>query len=112
MPEHAPAERIADLERAILRGLCTRSIDASLWQEIRVQLAGYVWSEPDHSVVYEAILRVNSRNARNPLAHLVAQATRMGFPDLGWEVYLSPSAAPEANIGELVRKLKATARQA
>lgn len=107
MPDNASSDRVADFERTILRALCTRSIDANVWQQIRLRLADYSWREPDHAVVYEAIVRVKARDAKNMLAHLAAQTTRMGFPDLDWTVYLRPIEVSEANIDGIVGMLKA-----
>lgn len=109
MPDDALSTPLADLERLFLRALCAGAINEVAWQAIRRTLADYVWREPDHAVVYEAIVRVRGRDSRNWREQLPAQTTRMGFPDLDWTIYFNRSGAPDPNIDELVRKLKAAA---
>jgi hypothetical protein len=41
---------------------------------------------------------------------LPAQATRMGFPDVDWKLYLQRTEAPQPDITDLIRALKSAAR--
>jgi len=106
-----PSRPVADLERAILRAICANATTQDIWIETQVNLAHYVWRQPDHAVIYEAIVKVRSRDPMNWRSHLPPQTTRMGFPDLDWAAYLAPVEMPERRISELIRELKALAER-
>lgn len=109
MTGHHAIARIANLELAILSTLCAHTTSKSERQYAFQELAGYVWSEADRAVAYEAITRVGSHDPKNWREELPAQTTRMGFPDLDWTVYLTPRAGAQASLEELVGKLKEAA---
>jgi len=111
MPDAASSKSLADLERAVLRAICTQPLSPMLWDIARRELASYVWLEPDHAVVYDAIANVRSREPKNWRSHLVAQTTRMGFPEIDWGAYLETAGKSDIEASELIRKLKAVAAE-
>jgi len=111
MPNETSSDPVADLECAILRAICAKVTAQDVWTETQLNLAHYVWRQPDHAVIYDAIVKVRSRDPMNWRSQLPAQTTRMGFPDLDWAAYLAPVEMPEGRISELIRTLKALAER-
>jgi hypothetical protein len=106
LPAHIPSRSIADIERGILRVLCSRSAARRMREWLARELAGYPWQVPDHRVVYEALQRIRSRDPHTWRDQLPAQATRMGFPDVDWSIYLDSVETPGREIPALLRALK------
>jgi len=48
-------------------------------------LADYAWLDADNEILFEAIRQLFAQSPRDILAHLPAELTRRGFPDLPWE---------------------------
>jgi len=71
------------------------------------QLSTRIWESAEHRVVFDAITRLGGRDPQRLRDELPAQATRMGFPDVGWEAYLAPGEAPPNDLEALVRDLTA-----
>lgn len=106
LPAHVSSHRIADAEREILRVLCSRSAARRTRDWLARELAGYSWQVSDHRVVYDALQRIRSRDPHAWRDQLPAQATRMGFPDVDWSIYLELTNTPGHEIRELLRALK------
>jgi hypothetical protein len=108
MTDATEAMAVVQAERLILRALSTHRMEPIEWIEIDRKLARYSWREPDHAVIYEAMVKARSRDPKHWQEQLPAQTTRMGFPDLDWESFLrlSPTEAPEPNVHELIRALE------
>ena len=100
------SDRIIEIERTILRALCCGESSDDVWRAAQRSLADYEWREADHRVVYQAVASLRTREPRNWRAHLPAQATRMGFPDLNWEAYLQCAGKPAEQIHDLLIELK------
>ena len=105
------ADNTSKLEHTILRALCRHTIQPAEWTELNRKLARYVWREPDHAVAYQAILSAHRLDSKDWRAHLPAQTTRMGFPDLDWKVFLEPATGdalePDVtDIRQLIQLLK------
>jgi hypothetical protein len=107
MRRNLSLKNIALLERRIIRALCVRSRISSRWKTLFQRLEGYHWQEPDHAVVYEALLCLRGRDPKTWREQLPAQTTRMGFPYLDWSIYLAPAPKPNANIEDLIMRLRA-----
>jgi hypothetical protein len=67
-------------------------------------LREYAWQEEEHRVVFEALARVRSGDAISLREQLPAHATRMGFPEVEWQLYFAPSAG-QNDWRELLREL-------
>ena len=107
MTRHRPLNTVSKLEREILRALCGRDRAARDWSRLTGQLTAYSWQEPDHQVVFDALRGIRSHDAKTRRDQLPAQATRMGFPDIDWGLYLVRRKLSEPAIEILIRKLKA-----
>jgi len=107
-----------DLERKILSALCSapatraevrQEDDTRTREAILTALHRHLWEDPEHRVVFEALISLPGRNMKELREQLPAQATRMGFPDVNWDEYF---AAPGAGspIEDLVVQLLAASR--
>ncbi len=97
----------ADLERVILSALLTREIGPSEWIRVEHSLATHRWHEPDHAVVYQAIVRSRTRDQKHWREQLAAETARMGFPDVDWKSFLA-STTRETKLERLIRQLHET----
>jgi hypothetical protein len=105
---HAAARAIVVAERRVLSALLSRMLGPTEWIEIDRKLAAYSWQEADHAVLYEAIVRGRSRSPGHWREQLLSETTRMGFPDLDWELFLRPSPVgpSEPGLDELIHDLE------
>lgn len=106
------SQAISRLELALLQSFCGMNSPAQLDRTLR-ELESHRWSNPEYRVVYQALASARGKSPQSWRDELPAQATRMGFPDVDWEIYLGERAhSQKANIPELLRELKAeTAKQ-
>lgn len=102
----SPPETLAGVERRVLRALCGGTTIRARWERIVVELKDYLWREPEHKVIFEALTRIRSHNLKAIQAQLPAQTTRMGFPDVDWAIYLSGAETSASEIEALIEKLK------
>jgi hypothetical protein len=107
MTENHPSDTIAALESKILEALCLGVSDPVEWDQLTSQLSAYHWRDPDHKVVYDALRTIRSRDPKTRRGELPAQATRMGFPDLDWNLYFEGEELSTTEIEKLIRQLKA-----
>ena len=104
--------RVVELERAILRGLCHRSPRDAAFIAALQWLHGHRWLFDEHRVVFEALDRVRAADPELR-EQLAAHATRMGFPEVAWELYFADSnsdsttARDAAALETSLRELKA-----
>jgi hypothetical protein len=110
-PLRVSAESVTktELELAVLRALCLLPGGDTARAELANELKGYRWEYPDHRVIYEALIEVNSADRETLRRELPAAVTRMGFPDIDWERFFTANATtfPPDRIFELIRELKA-----
>jgi hypothetical protein len=90
------------IERDILRELCAGQIESKDWRRIMNRLSAYEWRDPEHKVVFDALLAIKSDDALTRHRELPAQVTRMGFPDVDWGKYLDADAQPGVPIEQLI----------
>ncbi|MGH9714895.1 MAG: hypothetical protein ACRD5M_16495 [Candidatus Acidiferrales bacterium] len=101
-------DSILELERRILRTLCSRQIPARDREVAMTQLALHTWRAPENRVVYEALTRMRNRDAASVRNDLPSIATRMGFPDVDWSEYFEHDAmVNETELALLVGRLAA-----
>ena len=108
MTHRISLDRIIELEYRVLGALCCSVEDASsAGNETAMRaLADYDWRKPEHRVVYEALARILRTPAVSAAEQLPAVATRMGFPDVNWELYLRPVEGIERDVHALIAELK------
>ncbi len=94
------------IERNLLRRLCQAGGIAIVPPGDLRALRHYQWASPDHEVVFDALLRLANIPAASLRARLPIETTRMGFPDMHWDLYFeSNKSAPELPSNETVSKL-------
>jgi hypothetical protein len=108
-PVH-PTASVCEIERAVLRALCQPSTTDALRESILRELAAHPWQAEDHRIVFNALRKIRNTNSCSLGEQLPAHATRMGFPDIDWAVFLD---AGEANLDveKLAAHLKSVVRQ-
>lgn len=97
MPSSDKLNRVIELERQILRMLCrTQPINSSVSkldvksrERLVEELQTYDWRDAEHRIVFEALAKLPGRDGVELRRQLPAQATRMGFPDVHWELYFT-----------------------
>ena len=101
--------RVLQLEREILRTLCAQPQPRRTIEGLARELAAYSWREPDHGIVYKAVVQTATRGAADLRSHLAAQTTRMGFPDIDWEAFFANGETSGRPIFDLICELKSAA---
>lgn len=109
MAQNHPSSTIAALERQLLGALCAGVGDAADWDRFAGELSAHHWQDPDHKVVYQALRAIKSRDAKTRRDELPAQVTRMGFPDVDWNLYFEREEFSAPEIEKLIRQLKVRA---
>jgi hypothetical protein len=107
MPDNHAFDTVMALERRVLRALCAGVGAPDNWNQPASELSGYRWQDPDHKVVFEALRAIKSSDPKSRRDELPAQVTRMGFPDLDWNVYFDGEELPAAEIEGIIGRLKA-----
>jgi hypothetical protein len=97
-------EDIRDLELRVLRAFCNGAVSGR--DELLAELTTYGWIEAEHRIVYEALSNTPLNGARALREQLPSQATRMGFPDVNWDLFFDGSTMALADLQGLVRQLK------
>ena len=105
-----PCERLRELERNLLRGLCQPLPDA-LRERTNRELATYRWRAADHQIIFDALQRIGSTATGSLRERLPAQAVRMGFPDIDWTFFFDPR-TDGGTIEKIVSDLQAAAKLA
>ena len=99
-------------ERLALQFLCANPA-ASAAQKLKSRLSSYKWRNADHSVVFEALTRLNfAATAAQLREQLPAQLTRLGFPDVNYEVFFEGQIPKESEIPALTETLRRGATSA
>jgi hypothetical protein len=96
-----------EVERLLLGALCTGSLSPEDRSETLRGLADYNWIHPDHRVIYEALRRSRQRHSAALREHIVAEITRLGFPDIEVEPFFNPCTLTKAEIVRLANALLA-----
>jgi hypothetical protein len=108
MTSRSSLDQVLDLERSTLRALCNGI--GGTGEEFRAairELSDYSWRGAEHRIVYDTLARLRAAGGECVAEQLPAQATRMGFPDVDWNLYRQPSEAAQPDISDIVRALKA-----
>jgi hypothetical protein len=95
-PDDHPRDAASRIEQALLAALCQRSLKPEDRTAILQRLESHDFVDPDHEVVYRAILTPSIGQQGDLRAALVQIVTRMGFPDIEIADYFS-AATPSGN---------------
>jgi hypothetical protein len=90
-----------EVEHTLLRALCAPPLSYHERDAILRRIADYNWRSPDHRVIYEALRRSRQPNSGALREHIVAEITRLGFPDIDIAPFFEPSALSNADIEKL-----------
>jgi hypothetical protein len=96
-----------EVERTLLRALCAPPLSYHQRDAILCRIAKYNWRSPDHRVIYEALRRSRQSNSDALREHLIAETTRLGFPDIDIAPFFEPSASSNTDIEKLTGTLLA-----
>jgi len=96
---------ICDLEQAILIALCSDSMAADVRGKILARLTSHQWREAEHRIVYEALQRAGARDGAGIQERLPGHATRVGFPDVNWQLYFAVETVAKMNVFHVVQEL-------
>jgi hypothetical protein len=113
MARQSQIDQILRLEREVLLALCSGMAnreecpeqERGRLHEILRELQAYRWRGDEHRVVYAALVALKPSSGETVAEQLPAQATRMGFPDVDWNLYLRRSEWFRGNIQDLIRAL-------
>src|SRR4029077_10211264 len=104
--------KILGLEREILRALWASPHLTAERGGLLSALVSHDLSDRALPVVYEALLRAPARSSEGLRSELPATATRMGFPDVDWAEYFTPSEASRAaEVKSCIRALAVASAQ-
>ena len=96
-----------EVERTLLRALCAAPLSPQERDTLLPRLAKYDWHSPDHRVIYEALRRSRHSNSDALREHIIAETTRLGFPDIDIASFFEPCPLSSADIEKLTRTLLA-----
>jgi hypothetical protein len=96
-----------EVERTLLRALCAPPLSYHQRDAILCKIAGYNWRSPDHRVIYEALRRSRQSKSDALREHIVAEITRLGFPDIDIAPYFVQSALSKTDVEKLISALLA-----
>ena len=96
-----------EVERTLLRALCAPPLSYPERDAILCRIAEYNWRSPDHRVIYEALRRSRQPSSDALREHIVAEITRLGFPDIDIAPYFVPSALSKTDVEKLISALLA-----
>jgi hypothetical protein len=99
-----------EIERRVLGALCVGPLSPDDRSEALRSLANYSWILPDHRVIYEALRRSRLRIPAVLREHVVAEITRLGFPDIEVEPFFAPCTLTKGEIVGLADALLAAGR--
>jgi hypothetical protein len=96
-----------EVERLLVGALCAGPLSPEDRSDALRSLADYNWIQPDHRVIYEALRRSRQRRAAALREYIVAEITRLGFPDIEVEPFFNPCTLTKAEIVGLANALLA-----
>lgn len=95
----------ADKETRLLQFVCDATEDRSARGNVIRILADYAWLDADNEILFEAIRELFVQSPHDILAHLPAELTRRGFPDLPWDPLNQRSRLTGVEAAELAGEL-------
>jgi hypothetical protein len=110
MSEVRTGDKIVQIERRLLRGLCRGVVVEGQRAEIMHALAAYQWRGTEHQVVFEVLHKLKNASPETIRANLAAELTRKGFPDVDIAVFLEFGEISKENWIGLVQVLLNSAR--
>jgi hypothetical protein len=95
----------AEIERRLLAGLCSPALDPKTRAEILERLATHKFANPDHEVIFQALLKMPRATGEHIRESLGARLTRLGFPDVDVQPIFELEPPSAEKISALLRQL-------
>lgn len=105
----SPHPDMEELERNLLRALCSPCTTAVTRQNLISNMAHYSWLDHEHRIVFNALARLRGRELEDVRSALPAVSTRMGFPDVDWDEFFRADQPDQLDPFSLARALLAGA---
>lgn len=99
---HLPA---AEIERWLLAVLCAPALDHKARGEILERLAAHTFANPDHEIIFRALVKMPRAASAHIRETLRARLTRLGFPDIDVEPIFELAPPSAKKITMLLRQL-------
>jgi hypothetical protein len=103
MRSQTASSKQKSIEQRILCVLCSGAAGADA-DSIR-DLRNHRWMDAEHRIVFDAFSKLPHCDAKALREMLPAQATRMGFPDVDWQLYFEQSTENPEELHRLVDEL-------
>lgn len=100
---------LLQLEKLVLRVLCSGTPQGSVQETLPPLLRGYRWKSTLHQAIFNAIAAIPSEDPETLRQLLPAKLTRMGFPDVEWDEIFSPPSLSRDEAIDMVRQMVAGA---
>lgn len=104
-PDDDARDAASRIERALLAALCQPSLKPEDRTAILQRLENHHFIDPDHAVVYRAILTPSTAQHGDMRAALAQMVTRMGFPDIEIAGYFSAETPSGHELPKLLSQL-------
>ncbi|HLH05607.1 MAG TPA: hypothetical protein VKW78_00070 [Terriglobales bacterium] len=86
----------AEIERRLLRAVCSPLVDGDTRTKILNRLARHRFENPDHETIFRVLNQIPRASAEHIRQTLGARVTRLGFPDIEVE-WIFEFEAPSSN---------------
>jgi hypothetical protein len=104
-PDDDARDAASRIEQALLAALCQPSLKPEDRTAILQRLENHHFVDPDHEVVYRAIVAPSTAQQKNLRGALIQMVTRMGFPDIEIDGYFSAEMPSGNELQELLSQL-------
>ena len=105
MDEAERHQSTAEIERSLLAALCASALDPQTRAEILELLAVHTYANPDHKVIFGALLKMPRASAQHIRETLSARLTLLGFPDIDVEPIFELAPPSPERIRTLLHQL-------
>jgi len=95
----------AEIERWLLAALFSPALDHKTRGEILERLAAHTFANPDHEVIFRALVKIPRATSEHIRETLSARLTRLGFPDIDVEPIFELAPPSAEKITMLLQQL-------
>jgi len=104
--EATPEVALANLERCVLRALCSENSEPEGRENARRALTDYRWHDPVHQAVFDVIMSFPSASSQALREQLPGRLTRRGFPDFDFESLFESRESESQELERLIARLR------
>jgi hypothetical protein len=105
MHKEEPDPRTEEIERQLLAALCAPGLNSETRAAVLERFATHVFADPDHEVIFGALVKIPHAAAEHIRDTLSARLTRLGFPDIDVEPIFELPPPPPDKIKSLLQQL-------